>query len=29
VARDLVLKQLGDAGMRKRYAWLYGWRLPA
>ena len=28
-ARDMVLKQLGDAGMRKRYAWLYGWRLPA
>jgi salicylate hydroxylase len=29
LARDLVLKQLGDAGMRKRYGWLYGWRLPA
>lgn len=27
-ARDLALKQFGDAGMRKRYGWLYGWRLP-
>jgi salicylate hydroxylase len=27
VVRDLALTQLGDAGMRKRYAWLYGWRM--
>ena len=25
--RDLALTRLGDAGMRKRYAWLYGWRM--
>ncbi len=28
-ARDLALRRLGDGGMRKRYAWLYGWRMPA
>jgi salicylate hydroxylase len=27
LARDLVLRRLGDEGMRKRYAWLYGWRM--
>ncbi len=26
-ARDFMLQRLGDAGMRKRYAWLYGWRM--
>lgn len=26
-ARDLMLRRLGDDGMRKRHAWLYGWRL--
>jgi salicylate hydroxylase len=29
VARDLVLRRLGDEGMRKRYGWLYGWRMDA
>ena len=28
-ARDFMLQRLGDAGMRKRYAWLYGWRMAA
>ncbi len=27
-ARDVMLRRLGDTGMRKRYAWLYGWRMP-
>lgn len=27
-ARDVALKQFGDAGMRRRYGWLYGWRIP-
>jgi salicylate hydroxylase len=29
MARDFALTQFGDVGMRKRYGWLYGWRLPA
>ena len=28
LARDVMLRRLGDDGMRKRYAWLYGWRMP-
>jgi salicylate hydroxylase len=28
VARDFALARFGDGGMRKRYGWLYGWRLP-
>jgi salicylate hydroxylase len=28
LARDLVLRQLGESGLRRRYDWLYGWRLP-
>ncbi|MGL4439203.1 MAG: FAD-dependent monooxygenase [Bosea sp. (in: a-proteobacteria)] len=27
IARDFALTQFGDAGMRKRYGWLYGWRM--
>ncbi len=26
-ARDIALGQLGSDGMRKRYGWLYGWRM--
>jgi salicylate hydroxylase len=26
-ARDFALARLGDAGMRKRYGWIYDWRL--
>jgi salicylate hydroxylase len=28
IARDIALRQFGDAGMRRRYGWLYGWRPP-
>lgn len=28
LARNLVLRQLGPAGMRQRYGWLYGWTPP-
>lgn len=27
IARDFALTQFGDAGMRRRYGWLYGWRM--
>jgi salicylate hydroxylase len=26
-ARDLALRAMGETGMRRRYEWLYGWRL--
>ncbi|MDB5592786.1 FAD-dependent oxidoreductase [Enterovirga sp.] len=28
LARDLVMRRLGPAGMLARYGWVYGWRLP-
>jgi salicylate hydroxylase len=27
--RDLVMRRLGEDGMRRRNDWLYGWRQPA
>jgi salicylate hydroxylase len=29
LARDFTMKRLGEAGMRQRLDWLYGWRQPA
>ena len=29
LARNLVMRRLGPAGMRERYAWIYGWRPDA
>ncbi|NNM73252.1 FAD-dependent oxidoreductase [Enterovirga aerilata] len=29
LGRNLVMRRLGPDGMSERYAWLYGWRLPA
>jgi salicylate hydroxylase len=29
LARDLVMRRLGAAGMTERYAWIYGWLPPA